>query len=202
MSNAAHTIGDSRIDWPPAFERTSPAERTRNNSFEVTLRQAIDDLETELERVGVDAWRLSTAAEHQERNPHIPYASANPADPGAVVRWTMDGDQYAIACDAYSRLRDNVREMGLYVREKRKIEGRTVVTGESEFANARLPATEEDVVVAREAPHEVLGVDPDADPAEVRRAYRDQVTEAHPDHGGDGSVFARLTDAKEAMFGR
>lgn len=66
MSNAAHTIGDSRIDWPPEFERTSPAERARNNSFEVTLRQAIDDLETELERVGVDAWRLSTAAEHQE----------------------------------------------------------------------------------------------------------------------------------------
>lgn len=48
----------------------------------------------------------------------------------------MDGEQYAGACDRFSRLRDNVRTVGLYVRKKRKMEQRPVVTGESELANA------------------------------------------------------------------
>jgi len=123
-----------------------------------------------------------------------------------VLRWSMDGEQYAVACDAYTRLRDNVRTVGHYLNEKRKMENRPVATGESEFANARLPPGEQDDVVVADAgddrePHEILGVAPDASNAVVKGAYRELLKERHPDHGGSQSEFQKLRAAKDAMLG-
>lgn len=195
-----------KIDWPTGFERTPPQERTRNNRFEATLRQSIDDLADELERVGVDDWRLSTGAQHQKQNPRYPYANASPDDPGAVVRWSMDGEQYAAACDAYSRLRDNVRSLFMYVREKRKMEQRPVVTGESEFANARLPPADEEEIAAgpvHREPHEVLEVAPDASPEVVQAAARRKIKDLHGDpNGGDGDPekLNHVIDARDELL--
>ncbi|RDI69946.1 ferredoxin Fer [Halopelagius longus] len=40
-----------------------------------------------------------------------------------------------------------------------------------------------------ESPFEILGVDSDADDAEIERAYRRRVKESHPDHGGSAEEF-------------
>ena len=94
------------IDWPAWAERTDRRERT--SKFSVTLASAINDIETELkDRLGVDDWRLSTAAPHRKKDGR-PYGDANPSDSGAVVRWSMDGQQYCVAADQYDDLRDNV----------------------------------------------------------------------------------------------
>jgi hypothetical protein len=190
----------SQIDWPADFERTPTRERTKNRNYEVDLQQAIEDLDAELDRLGVDDWRLSTAMDHQSRNPNYPYANQpEPDDPGVVCRWSMDGDQFAVACDAYSRVRDNCRTVGLYVREKRKMSNRPVTTGETEFANARLPSGEEDAVAPDPPPHEVLEVAPDAPEAVVEGAYR--AKETHPDKPeGSEEAFQRVQRAKEAML--
>jgi hypothetical protein len=45
----------------------------------------------------------------------------------------------------------------------------------------------------------VLGVDNDAGPAEIRRAFRARALVTHPDHGGDRSAFAELTAALAAL---
>lgn len=195
------------LDWPSGFERTAERDRSPNRSYEVGLHDAIEDLSRELERLDVQDWRLSTAMDHQSRNPNYPYANQpQPDDPGVVVRWRMDDEQYAVACDAYSRVRDNLRTVGLYIREKRKMEQRPVETGESEFANARLPpADDDDVIVAGESgdpPHKVLGVDPDADEEVVKAAYRAKAKEAHPDNGGSRDAFRRIQSAKNAMLGK
>ncbi|QLG63059.1 DnaJ domain-containing protein [Halorarum salinum] len=194
----------SAVDWPPNFEHRSPQERSRNRNFDVTLARAFDDLEAELERVGVDDFRYSFDAEARKTDSR-PYARANPDDPSFVLRWTMDGKQYAVGCDAYSRLRDNVRTVGLYVREKRKMESRPVATGESEFANARLPPGDdeaESVVVAEPAPdpHEVLGVTEDAEEAVVKAAARRLKADRHPDSGGSTEEFQRVVKAEEALL--
>lgn len=107
----------SSVEWPPNFDRRSSSERTRNNNYDVTLARAFDDLEAELERLGVDDYRYSFDARERKRDGR-PYSRANPDDPSFVLRWSMGGDQYAVACDAYTRLRDNVRTVGLYVREE------------------------------------------------------------------------------------
>jgi ferredoxin len=50
------------------------------------------------------------------------------------------------------------------------------------------------------SPFEVLGVDPDADEAAVRRAYRNRVKDAHPDHGGSQREFRAVREAYEAIL--
>lgn len=199
MSSDAHT---ESIEWPAGWERTPAREPKKNRAYEVVLKQAIDDLSDELRRLGVDDWRLSTAMDHQSRNPNYPYANhPQPDDPGVVVRWSMGGEQYAVACDAYTRVRDNCRTIGLYVREKRKMSDRPVTTDETEFANARLPSGEENAVAADPPPHEVLGVAPDADRDTIRAAFRQRVQDVHPDKpGGDEAAFKRLKRAREAML--
>jgi ferredoxin len=50
-----------------------------------------------------------------------------------------------------------------------------------------------------DSPHEVLGVEPDADEATVVRAYRRRVKETHPDQGGVAAEFQRVQDAYAAI---
>jgi hypothetical protein len=193
------------VEWPSGFERTPERDRSPNRSFEVSLHDAIQDLAAEMDRLDADNWRLSTALDHQSQNPNHPYANQpRPDDPGVALRWTMDGGQYAVACDSYTRVRDNLRTIGLYIREKRKMETRPVETGQSEFANARLPpADEEDVVVAGaggEPAHEILEIDPDADTHIVKAAFRAKAKDAHPDQGGSRADWQRLQEAREVML--
>jgi ferredoxin len=50
-----------------------------------------------------------------------------------------------------------------------------------------------------DAPFEVLGIDPDADEADIDRAYRQLVIETHPDQGGSMRAFQRVKAAYEAI---
>lgn len=168
--------------------------------------RGLDDLEAELDRLGADKYRYSFDA-RQRKSDQRPYSRANPDDPGFVLRWTMGGGDYALACDDYDSLRGNVRAVGLYLREKRKMENRPVVTGEDEFANARLPPGDGDeaVVVADAAderePHEALDVSPDAGDAVVRGAARAMKKQHHPDNVGAREEFQRIVEAEKAMLG-
>ena len=205
-SQTDRTAGE--VDWPPELERTPEQARTYCNKFSVTLHQAISEIETELEdRLSVDDWRLSTAAPHRKSD-GMPYADSNPEDPSAVVRWSMDGAQFAVGADEHNDLRDNVREIGLWIREKRKMAGRPVKTAESEFATARLPPGESDVgVVVAEAadthePHEVLGIDPDADQVVVEAVAKRLSKRYHPDSGEqpDREEFMAVRKARDALL--
>lgn len=49
------------------------------------------------------------------------------------------------------------------------------------------------------SPHEVLGVDPDADAETVQRRYRELVKEVHPDAGGSAQEFKRVRKAYRAI---
>jgi len=204
MPDASRTDRTSgEIDWPAFLDRTEPHRRERTSKFKVPIGQAISDVEAELvDRLDVDDWRLSTAAPHRKKD-GLPYADARPDDPGAVVRWTNDTEQFAVAADRYMTLRDNIRAIGLYIAEKRKMSNRPVKTGQDEFATAQLPSGDGDdaiVATAGKEPHEVLGVAPDAPAAVVEGAYRELLKERHPDHGGSDQEFRELQRAKEAML--
>lgn len=191
-----------QLDWPAGFERTSPADRASGGKYRVTIPKAFNDLEADLDRIGVEEYRYAFDAPTRKRDGR-PYRRANPDDPGFVLRWTMDGDQYAVACDHYDEFRANVRTVGLYLREKRKMEQRPVATGESEFANARLPPGDDETAVvapaAREPPHEVLGVAEDADPAVVKAAARQLKKKHHPDNGGNRDRFQQIVEAEDEL---
>lgn len=48
--------------------------------------------------------------------------------------------------------------------------------------------------------YDALGVDPDADPEAIRRAYRERAKRHHPDAGGDAGEFRRLTTARDVLL--
>jgi hypothetical protein len=197
-SKTDRTSGE--VDWPRQFERTVPAERSTTSKFSVTFHEALEDIEAELlGRVGADDWRVSTAAPHRKSD-GFPYADANPTDPAVVIRWSKDGEQYAVASDYYDDWRDNARAIGLYIREKRKMSDRPVTTGQSEFSTARLPSGDGKEIVAEPPPHEVLDVAPDAPESVVRAAAREKTKVAHPDQGGSTEEFQRVKRAEEAML--
>lgn len=53
----------------------------------------------------------------------------------------------------------------------------------------------------RSRSHEILGVDPDADRSEIKRAYREKILETHPDKvGGDGQEFMKVKEAYECLI--
>ena len=204
------TNGDPRLDWPIELERTEPAARERTTKFDVTLGNAIKDIKREMERLDVDDWWLETGMP-QRKTDGLPYASAaEPDDPGVALRWTDGGEDYAIACDHYTRVRDNTRAIGLYLNEKRKMENRPVTTGQSEFATARLPPADEDVIAApsassdepTEEPYEILEISPDASDDVVKAVARRKSADVHPD-GDDPDVddYKRIQKAKGAMLG-
>ena len=206
MSPSRTDRTNGEIDWPVWADRTPASDRERTSKFSVTKSQAIKDIRRELEsRLGVDDWRLSTASPHRKKD-GMPYADHTPDDPGAVVRWSMDGDQYCVAADEYDDVRDNIRAIGLYIEEKRKMSNRPVHTGQDEFATARLPGGDDDVIVADdggvgvEDPYEVLGVTPDAPESVVKAAADERIKETHPDQGGDPEEFQRVHRAREMVL--
>lgn len=52
----------------------------------------------------------------------------------------------------------------------------------------------------REA-YQVLGLQPDASPAEIQSAYRRLMQRVHPDHGGSAYLAARLNKARDVLLG-
>lgn len=194
----------SGLEWPTGWERTPEREREPNRSYQSTIGQTTSDLATEMERLDPESWRASTASGGSyTKSNGLPKHSANPSDPGFVLRWKKDGEQFAVTCDAYSRLRDNVRTVYLWVHETRMRGQRPVKTGDAAFAAARLPPAEGDAVGAVAAappPHDVLEVSPDADTAVVKAAARSLKKKHHPDRGGDEEAFKRVLRAEEAML--
>ena len=191
----------SDLDWPEEFERTPIEDReSYPGGFRVTQSQAFQNVLDELRGwEGVTDVQFSTDAQHIKSGVR-PYRNASPDDPGVVVRFTKDGEEMAAACDRWNNLRDNAQDLYHYLHETRMQEQRGTVTAESEYQKLRLPSGDEDAVVGRQPPHEVLGVAPDAPEAVVKGAARSLKAEHHPDRGGDETQFKRVVSAEEAML--
>lgn len=194
----------SSPDWPPEYDRTPSEERTPYpHGFDVSRSKAFESILAELGKMdGVTDVQLDSGAEHQTRNPNKPYANASFDDPGVVVRFRRDGEQFAMPMDRWDNPRDNARAIALTLRAKRALTRYGVETIESEFETLRLPPGDPDreAVAGRQPPHDVLGVAPDADPDVVKAAARSLKKKHHPDHGGDRETFLRIVRAESELL--
>ena len=192
------------LDWPDTFERTDPSDReSYPHGFDVTRSTAFQNVLDELRRWdGVTDVQLDTDAQHQKTNPNKPYANATFDDPGVVVRFTKGGEPMAAACDAWTSPRDNAQDLYHYLNETRMMEQRGTVTAEHEYEKLRLPSGDDDVAVGKPPAHAVLGVSRDASDDEIRDAFREKLTEAHPDQGGSEEALKRLQNARDTMRSR
>lgn len=201
MSSQQYADGGSRLDWPAEFDRTPADEREPYpHGFRISRSRAFDNILEELRKMDARNVQVKTAAPHTQAEPHRPYADRTPDDPGVVVYFERDGQQFAVPCDQWDNLRDNAQAIAKYLDAKRAIQRYGVSTVGSEYQTQALPSADDDAVVASQPPHEVLGVTPDAPEASVKGAYRELLKERHPDHGGSREEFEQLQAAKEAML--
>ena len=200
------------LHWPTGWPRTARPENT--NRYKVSFASARDTLVQELKRMGVRELVVSTNI--PLRSDGLPRVnSSEPHDAGVAVYWIESSKaagqsallSRVIACDRWTRVRDNMRAVGLAVAALRALErsGATQVIDRVFQGFAALPA---DAGVARPARpwREVLGLlDEPLSREALRQAYRRAVLRAHPDHGGSVqalSAVAAANAAAEAELGR
>ena len=54
--------------------------------------------------------------------------------------------------------------------------------------------------IRRSSSYDILGIDEDADEAEIKQAFRRRALETHPDKGGDEEEFKRVREAYECLI--
>jgi hypothetical protein len=194
--------------WPPGRNRTRSPERARFDPH-LSIAAAIRDLLDELRRIQATDVRIDY--DLQLRRDGLPYSQQRqPEDQGVVAYFTLPGGRkVCMPCDQWDRIQHNIRAIARTLEAKRAIERWGTATQEAEYEGYLLlgdgrstgvgPAAFEAPSPQR-APHEVLGVQPDA-PAEVIRAVqRTLMLVHHPDRGGDRARAAEINAAAKAML--
>lgn len=179
----------------PASKQRTPANQRERAVFKVTFAKARDELLRELELLGAVKVVISTNV--PLRKDGLPYAnSREPDDPGVAVYFNLNRKSFVFACDAWDRVKDNLRDIGLTIAEKRSLlQNRKTVTTAKEFGGYEaLPPSN------GQGPNTwwgVLGVAQTANWTEVKAAYRRAAKTAHPDVGGDRAIWDRIQAAYE-----
>jgi hypothetical protein len=100
----------SEIEWVDGFERTDPDDREPNpHGYRVPRHIAFENILDELWKMDARNVQVETAAPHTKDEPHRPYSDRHPDDPGVVVYFERDGQQFAVPCDRWDNLRDDAR---------------------------------------------------------------------------------------------
>lgn len=105
--------------WPNDRSRTSSHGR-RDARFSVTVTSAENDLMEEVEKLGVDSVVISSNAKPKSDG-SLP-ATADPSDPGVAVYFDLNDESYVISCDVYTKMRWNLRAIGLTIAALRQIQ--------------------------------------------------------------------------------
>jgi DnaJ domain len=93
---------------------------------------------------------------------------------------------------------DGVRLLEAYL-DRRFPDRRTADQDEDPAHPGTRPASG---TMTREEAYQVLGLQPDAGPDEVRQAHRTLMKKLHPDQGGSTYLAARVNQAKDTFLGR
>lgn len=179
------------LAWPHGKPRT-PWDKRRKGSFSGTRAEISYRLERQVELLG-GRWLIvsSDLPLRQDGKPHL--GRAEPVDPGVAVYFEMGGKPYTMACDQYDALSQNIAAIVNHIDATRRIERYGVATAaEALQAFIALPQPKR--------PHEILGVEAGASEADVRRAWRAKIADAHPDQSGTHAAAAEVNAARDAML--
>lgn len=185
--------------WPVHIDRAAKREKT--TKFDMSEGKVTGLFETEIGRLGPDDWMVYVGRTRTKSN-GLPTHQANPEDPGFAVKWTKGGQSYAVGCDKWDYLFDNVREVTLWLKEERMSDNRPVETAAESFAHAALPGGEDsahETEVIVENPYDVLGIGDDQPLPVIESRYEYRRKHAHPDQDGTNEEFIRVQKAWEQI---
>lgn len=187
------------LAWPSGRSRTAPAQRkpgafkrkdARGWMVGVTVAVAMERLDAEITSLGGRYALLSSNIETRlDGRPRS--GQSDPIDPGVCVYFQMGGKPYALACDTYSSVAQNIAALAAHIEATRAITRHGVASAaETLRAFEALPAPP--------SCWELLGLSPGAARDEVERAFRSKSKDAHPDRpGGSHDRMAALTSARD-----
>jgi hypothetical protein len=179
--------------WPEGQPRS---KYRRSAPFKVEFVQARDEMMHSLELIGARTVIVSTNV--PIRPDGLPRGGIEPGDPGVAVYFDRRVENvlvpFVIACDAFSKVRWNIRAVGGTVEALRAIQryGATSMLEQAFRGFAALPEAN------KPKPWwEVLGVSQTSGPVAIRSAYLELVALHHPDRGGDHLRMAEINRAFE-----
>jgi hypothetical protein len=167
-------------------------------SREITVAQAFDRLQSELDRMGAQYALLSSNIETRlDGQPRS--GQPEPVDPGVCAYFTLDGKPIALACDRYSKTAQNIAALAAHIEATRAISRYGVASAaETLEAFAALPAPTEANRPARPW-WEVLGIMRESAEVDiVRSVHRTKCKAAAAK--GDEPALLELNLARDAAL--
>lgn len=198
------------LAWPAHRPRKAAGAR-KSGKFSadgrpVTMAVAVDRLDQELNRLGALYPVLSTNVELRlDGRPRS--GQGNPSDPGACVYFSLQGKPFALACDTYTDVAQNVAALAAHLDHTRGIERHGVASAaESLEAFSALPPPSGATSQATRGWRDVLGFAPTFPAGYATEdaltligvRYRERAGKAHPDNGGSDAAMAELNAARDA----
>lgn len=170
----------------------------------ISLTPALDRLETELRRFGAMHVVISTNIEPRlDGRPRA--GQRQPDDPGAVAYFSIRGKPFALACDTFNKVEQNIAALAAHIDATRAQSRYGVASAEESLqAFSALPPPPSSGPVARPW-REVLGFTPsfpgDLEPedaaAVVGSKFKRLAEKHHPDKGGSVEAMAELNSARD-----
>lgn len=111
------------LRWPPGWPRTAPGDRQKSSRFKVGSDKTRREIKDELAKLGgTDPIVSSNVATRGDGTPYADAARRRIEDPGVALYFTMHGKQMVMARDSFERPEDNLRDIGLAIRDMRSLE--------------------------------------------------------------------------------
>jgi hypothetical protein len=194
------------LQWPDGWPRTPEhhiqdgrsrfargRDRKTYNRIYWTFSEARDRLTKELEQLG--AKQIVVSSNFKLNRYQVASASETgkrPDDQGIAVYFLLNGEQLAMARDAFSRAEENMRSLTLAVEAMRQLDrhgGSTMMRRAFQgFAALAPPKT----------CWQILGFkNPEKNVANIQQRFRERAMETHPDKGGEAIDMAALVKARD-----
>lgn len=125
------------------------------------------------------------------RDGGINASASKPTDPGVAVYFVRKNQNLCFACDRYNEVWKNLRAIQKTIDAMRGIErwGSAELLDRAFTGFAALPAP------GIRNWWEVLGVNRDAMPEEIKARFRELAKRHHPDNGGSADMMAEINNA-------
>lgn len=197
-------------NYPLHWPAHRPRKKNRiSGSFKsgqqpISLSPALERLENELRRFGASLVVISTNIEPRlDGRPRA--GQRQPDDPGAVAYFSIGGKPFALACDTFTKVEQNLAALAAHIDATRAQARYGVASAEESLqAFSALPPPPSSGPVARPW-REVLRFGPtfpsDMEPedaaAVIAAKFKRLAAMLHPDKGGSGEAMAELSNARD-----
>jgi hypothetical protein len=171
------------LHWPAGWPRT--AVPMREHKFgDHSVYQAVEELSRQLDLLKATGMVISS---------NVALGNTQPKDKGVCVYFTLRAKPYALPCDKWDRVEDNLWALAKHIEALRGQQRWGVGTVERAFAGYMA------ITDGKKTWREVFGFGPADRPTarEINDRYRDLALRRHPDHGGSTEAMAELNMARD-----